>query len=192
MSGRPALFLDRDGVINEEIGYLHRFEDVRFVEGIVPLVQTANQLGYFVCVVTNQAGIGRGLYTEEQFQQLMRQMRAALELQGARLDAVYHSPFHPEHGLGEYRRETACRKPSPGMLLRAATEHGLDLGRSVMVGDRCSDMVAGAAAGIPQLYLVNSMERCTDIRYDTIDNLNPVTLHLTEKAHGISTHERRG
>ena len=159
MSGRPALFLDRDGVINEEVGYLHRFEDVRFVPGIVRLLQTANRLGMPTCVVTNQAGIGRGLYTEEQFHEVMRCMRAALAAEDAALDAVYYSPFHPEHGVGVYRRESACRKPLPGMLLQAAAEHRLDLARSTMVGDRCSDMAAGAAAGCRTCF------SCTPQRY---------------------------
>lgn len=182
MSGRVALFLDRDGVINEEIGYLHRFEEVRFVDGIVPLLQLANRLGVFTCVVTNQAGIGRGLYTEAQFQELMRRMRGALGEQGAVLDAVYHSPFHPEHGLGEYRRDTPCRKPAPGMLLQAAAEHGLDVGRSVMVGDRCSDMAAGAAAGVPDLFLLNSAEACTLPGVRPIERLEAVVAHLKQAA----------
>ncbi len=179
-AGSRALFLDRDGVINEEAGYLHRFEDVRFVDGIVPLLQTANRLGWFTCVVTNQAGIGRGLYSEQQFHDLMQAMRAALAEQEARLDAVYFSPFHPEHGLGEYRRDSDCRKPKPGMLLRAAEEHGLDLSRSAMVGDRCSDMQAGAAAGVPELYLLRGLERevCSQITCDFVDSLAQVNLRL--------------
>ena len=179
---RPALFLDRDGVINEEVGYLHRMEDVRFVPGIVALVQTANRLGMFVCVVTNQAGIGRGLYTEEQFQQLMQAMRAELSSQGAAIDAVYHSPFHPEHGLGEFCRETDCRKPRPGMLLRAAREHGLDPARSVMVGDRCSDIEAGTAAGVPTLFLMGDMDVCENLIFCRIDGLQTVTDYIERHA----------
>lgn len=183
MPGRPALFLDRDGVINEEIGYLHRFEEVRFVEGIVSLLQLANRLGVFTCVVTNQAGIGRGLYTEAQFQELMRRMREALAAQGAVLDAVYHSPFHPEHGIGAYRRETPCRKPAPGMLLQAAADHGLDVERSIMIGDRCSDMAAGAAAGVPHLFLLNSAETCDAPGITAIRRLDTVNAHLLRIAH---------
>ena len=173
---RRSLFLDRDGVINEEVGYLHRFADVRFVEGIVPLLRAANRHDWFTCVVTNQAGIGRGLYTEAQFDELMREMRQALAAKDARLDAVYFSPFHPEHGIGEYRRETDCRKPRPGMLLRAAHEHGLDLGRSIMVGDRCSDMEAGAAAGVPELYLVGNLEAagCLAVSCTVVDSLGQI------------------
>ncbi len=175
---QSALFLDRDGVINEEVGYLHRMQDVRFVPGIIPLLRTARELKMFVCVVTNQAGIGRGLYSETDFQTLMRSMRAALAADGAFLDAVYHSPFHPEHGLGEYRRDTECRKPKPGMLLQAALDHNLDLARSVMVGDRCSDLSAGAAAGVPRLYLVGKTEVCTGVEHVVVDGLQQITNDL--------------
>ena len=155
---RPALFLDRDGVINVDINFLYRPEECVFMEGIVPLLQTANRLGYFTCVVTNQSGIGRGLYTEADFHRLMEHMTAELRAQHAILDAVYFSPFHPVHGVGPYRRDTDCRKPQPGMLLRAAAEHSIDLRRSVLVGDRCSDLLAGKAAGVPHLFLFGSTE----------------------------------
>jgi D-glycero-D-manno-heptose 1,7-bisphosphate phosphatase len=174
---RPGLFLDRDGIINEDTNFLYKWEDCRFIEGIVPLIATANRLGYVVCVVTNQSGIGRGMYTEEDFHLLMKQMTAELLKQGARLDAVYFSPFHPVHGIGQYQRDTECRKPRPGMLLHAAEEHGIDLKRSIMVGDRCSDMGAGFAAGVPQLFLFGSTEPapCSgSIPYQKIDRLEVV------------------
>src|ERR1700733_13038705 len=104
MSGR-ALFLDRDGVVNEEVGYLHRTEEVRFVEGIFSLCRTAISLGYRLIVVTNQAGIARGFYTEADFHALMDFIQAELRTQGIRFDAVYHCPYHPEHGVGPYKRE---------------------------------------------------------------------------------------
>ncbi len=154
----PALFLDRDGVINEEIGYLHLPADVRWVDGIFSLVRTARALGYRVVVVTNQAGIARGLYSTEDFEALMQWMGEVFRAEGAGLDGVYHCPFHPEHGLGAWRREHEDRKPGPGMLLRAARELGLDLGRSVMVGDRCSDVAAANAAGLRQAFLLRGTE----------------------------------
>lgn len=155
---RPALFLDRDGVINEEVSYLYRTEDCVLVPGIASLLRTATQLGYFICVVTNQAGIGRGLYTEADFEALMAHIAAELAREDAHLDAVYFSPFHPVFGVGEYQRESTCRKPAPGMLLRAAEEHGLDLAKSVLVGDRCSDLMAGRAAGLQQMFLFGTTE----------------------------------
>lgn len=152
--GKRALFLDRDGVINEEVGYLHRPAEVRFVPGIFALLRAAKALGYATVVVTNQSGIARGLYTSEDFETLMRWMRERFQEQMITLDAVYHCPYHPEHGVGKWRREHPDRKPSPGMLLRAAREHGLDLAQSVMVGDRCSDVAAANAAGVREVMLL--------------------------------------
>lgn len=183
MNLRPALFLDRDGVINEEVNYLWRIEDCRLIPGIATLIRTANQLGIATIVVTNQAGIGRGMYTEDDFHRLMNHMQAELKAEGATLDAIYFSPFHPEHGLGDYKRVSDCRKPAPGMILRAAQEHGLDLARSAMIGDRCTDMDAGAAAGIPFLFLYGSTEEknCTkESLYRQIDTLEQVTPFLQQ------------
>ena len=179
---RPALFLDRDGVINEEIGYLHRFEDVRFVPGAADLIRAASTLGMPVIVITNQAGIGRGFYTEAQFHTLMQAMRQSLAQQNAHFEAVYFSPFHPEHGLGEYRRDTECRKPKPGMLLQAAREHGIDLAASVLVGDRCSDIQAGAAAGVPHRFLIHGTEPepCPSATYTPVENLAAVSSWLLD------------
>lgn len=157
MSGR-ALFLDRDGVINEEIGYLHRVEDVRFVNGIFSLCRVAAGLGYRLIVVTNQAGIARGFYTEADFESLMVWMRAAFRAEGVTLDAVYHCPFHPEHGVGRYKQEHDDRKPGSGMLRRGAREFAIELGKSVMVGDRCSDVAAANAAGLRQAFLMRGTE----------------------------------
>ena len=157
VSGR-ALFLDRDGVVNEEVGYLHRTEDIRFVDGIFSLCRTAVRLGYRLIVVTNQAGIARGYYSEADFDRLMEWMRLALRAEGVELDAVYYCPYHPEHGIGEYKREHEDRKPGTGMLRRAAREFGISLAESVMVGDRCSDIVAANTAGLRQAFLIRGTE----------------------------------
>jgi D-glycero-D-manno-heptose 1,7-bisphosphate phosphatase len=157
MSGK-ALFLDRDGVVNIEVGYLHRIEDVQFVSGIFSLCRTAMQLGYRLIVVTNQAGIARGFYTEADFEALMIWMRDALRTEGIELDAVYHCPYHPEHGVGQYRREHEDRKPATGMLQRAAREFGISLADSVIVGDRCTDIAAANSAGLRQAFLVSGTE----------------------------------
>jgi D-glycero-D-manno-heptose 1,7-bisphosphate phosphatase len=148
-----ALFLDRDGVINREVGSLHRR-----VEGIFSLCRTAVALGYRLVVVTNQSGIARGIYTQGDFDSLMEWMREAFVAEGAPLDAVYHCPYHPDHGVGEYRREHEDRKPGPGMLLRAGRDLGLDLAASVLVGDRCSDVAAAYAAGLRQAFLIEGTE----------------------------------
>ncbi len=153
-----ALFLDRDGVINHEVGYLCRAEDVRWVEGIFSLCRTAQELGYKLVVVTNQSGIARGYYTPEDFEALMQWMREEFAREGVTLDAVYHCPYHPEHGVGAWKREHEDRKPSPGMLRRGARELGVGLAESVMVGDRCSDVAAANAAGLRQAFLVSGTE----------------------------------
>jgi D-glycero-D-manno-heptose 1,7-bisphosphate phosphatase len=152
-----ALFLDRDGVINREIGYLHRWEDVVWVDGIFALCRTAVSLGYRLVVVTNQSGIARGLYTKSQFDALMEWMGERFAEEQVPLSAVYCCPYHPE-GKGELGREHEDRKPSPGMLLRAARDLSLDLAASVLVGDRCSDLAAANAAGLRQAFLLTGTE----------------------------------
>lgn len=153
-----ALFLDRDGVVNVEIGYLHRIEDVEFVPGIFSLCRTAMRLGYRLVVVTNQAGIARGYYSEADFATLTEWMRGELRVEGVELDAVYYCPYHPEHGIGEYRREHEDRKPGIGMLQRAVREFGVSLADSVMVGDRCSDIAAANSAELRQAFLMSGTE----------------------------------
>ena len=177
-----ALFLDRDGVINEEIGYLIRAEEVRFVPGIVSLCRAAQRLGYRLVVVTNQSGIARGYYTEGEFLALMEWMRGELGPQGVRLDAVYFCPYHPEHGIGPYRREHEDRKPSPGMLRRAAEDLGISLAASVLVGDRCSDVAAANAAGLRQTFLLQGTEEtpCSG-RYQGVASLAEVEVWLVNE-----------
>lgn len=182
MSGaHRALFLDRDGIVNEEVGYLHRPEDVRWVEGIAPLCRTAQTLGYKLIVVTNQSGIARGLYSEAEFHTLMDWMRAELEREDVHLDGVYFCPYHPHHGIGEYKREHEDRKPGPGMLLRAAREHDLDLSRSILIGDRCSDITAANSAGLQQAFLLRGTEAapCTG-SYTPVDSLTELEQWLRD------------
>jgi D-glycero-D-manno-heptose 1,7-bisphosphate phosphatase len=154
MTRRPALFLDRDGVINHDDGYTHRIEEFRFKDGIFELCARAQALGYALVVVTNQAGIGRGYYSEADFQRLTAWMLERFAERGIRFAGVEHCPDHPTHGLGAHRRENPRRKPGPGMLLDAAAAHGLDLARSAMIGDRVSDMQAALAAGVPTRILL--------------------------------------
>lgn len=144
----PALFLDRDGVINHDAGYTHRWEQFRFVDGIFALGRAAHARGYRIVVVTNQAGIGRGLYTEDDFHALTARMCERFAAEDAPIARVYFDPTHPEHGLGPYRRASAMRKPAPGMLLAARDELGIALAASVLVGDTPTDIEAGQRAGV--------------------------------------------
>lgn len=148
MKHRPALFLDRDGVINADHAYVCRQEDFEFVDGIFKLCRYAKKLGYLIFVVTNQAGIGRGFYTEQDFLKLTEWMCGIFSAEGVVIDKVYFCPFHPEHGVGKYKVNSPFRKPGPGMILQAAEEFGVDLARSVLVGDKETDIQAGIAAGV--------------------------------------------
>ena len=145
---KPALFLDRDGVINVDHGYVCKPYDFHFVEGIFELVAAANRAGYLVLVVTNQAGIGRGYYSVEGFLRLSEWMCDRLIVEGAPIADVFYCPFHPEHGVGDCKIDSFDRKPNPGMLLHAANVHGIDMKRSIMIGDKDSDMQAALNAGV--------------------------------------------
>jgi D-glycero-D-manno-heptose 1,7-bisphosphate phosphatase len=145
---RRAAFLDRDGVINVDRGYVFRRQDFEFVAGALGACARLHRLGFVLVVTTNQSGIGRGLYTEDDYRRLTDWMQAQFAAAGAPLAGVYHCPHHPEARLAEYRFACACRKPAPGMLLAAARDLGLDLSRSILFGDKASDMTAAAAAGV--------------------------------------------
>lgn len=147
-AGRRAVFLDRDGVINVNHGYVHTPEATDWVPGIFDFSRAARHAGYLLIVVTNQAGIARGFYSREQFVAYTQWQHARFESEAAPLLATYYCPHHPVFGLGEYHVECECRKPKPGMLLAAAERYGIDLGRSIMLGDKVSDMEAARAAGI--------------------------------------------
>lgn len=144
---RKAVFLDRDGTINEEREYLSRVEDFSLIEGAAEAISLLGDAGFLVVVVTNQSGIGRGYYSEEDFENINRHMASELEKHGAKVNASYFCPHHPSHGKGKYKAECDCRKPLPGMLLKAAADLGIDLASSWMVGDKKSDIDAGIAAG---------------------------------------------
>lgn len=153
---RPALFLDRDGVINVEKNYVHHIEDFEFLDGIFDLCRAASKSNMPIVVVTNQAGIGRGYYSEAQFLTLTDWMRARFEEEGVHVAAVYYCPYHPDQGVGKYRKESFDRKPNPGMFLRARDELGLDLACSILIGDKASDIAAAKAAGVGLSVLLGS------------------------------------
>lgn len=145
---RPALFLDRDGVVNVEKNYLHKVEDFEFIAGIFDLCRKYQDLGYLIIIVTNQSGIARGYYSEADFTQLTAWMLDAFQEQGIAIEAVYHCPHHPD-----ISGTCSCRKPEPGMLLEAAKTHAIDLKRSLLVGDSERDIIAAHRAGVEETYL---------------------------------------
>lgn len=171
---RPALFLDRDGVINVDYGYVFKPECFHFIEGIFELVAAANRLDYLVVVITNQAGIGRGFYTESDFQIVTDWMLSQFVKRGVHIDAVYFCPHHPEAVIEQYRQESDMRKPAPGMLLKAAADLNIDLKTSIIVGDKDSDMQAGLAAGV-QFLLQFNKENGVGVR---IEHLRDVLLYM--------------
>ena len=156
MRSRRAAFLDRDGVINVDHGYVVRREDFAFVPGVFDAARRLHAGRWALVVVTNQSGIGRGLYTEQDFRTSADWMRQRFADEGAPLAGVYFCPHHPTDALGSYRRDCDCRKPGPGMFLQAARELGIDLEGSAMFGDRHSDLAAARAAGVPHRFLLGT------------------------------------
>ena len=151
-----AVFLDRDGVINVDSGYVGDWDSFVFLPGVIQAMRALCDAGYALVIVTNQSGIGRGFYTEEDFQVLTERMCNELSRHGVSIAGVYFCPHLPEAALPQYRKTCDCRKPKPGLIHGALEELDIDLTRSVMVGDKNSDMQAALAAGIPQRYQVVS------------------------------------
>jgi len=161
---KKALFLDRDGVINIEKNYVYRIEDFEFIDGIFDLVRVAQQQDYLPVIITNQAGIGRGYYGEDDFQLLTQWMIKEFSHQGVDIAAVYHCPYHETAGIGEYKKASFDRKPNPGMLLRARDDLQLDLEQSSFIGDKWGDLEAGKSAGVETLVLYADTEEPTTVK----------------------------
>ena len=151
---RRAVFLDRDGVINRDFGYVGSIERFEFLPDVPWALKTLKALGYATIVVTNQSGIARGMYTEYDHIDVMDFMQQELQKTGAELTSHYYCPHHPEAQVEFYRRNCYCRKPGPGMLIKAQIDLGIDLIHSIMVGDHLSDLRAGAAVQMRNLVLV--------------------------------------
>jgi D-glycero-D-manno-heptose 1,7-bisphosphate phosphatase len=141
-----AVFLDRDGTLTRDSGYSFRVEELELLENVVPGLRLISMLNYRLIVVTNQSGIARGRFSEEQMHAFNDAMSERLESQGVRLDAIYHCPFHPDARVPQYRQESRLRKPLPGMLEQAAADFGLQLSECFIIGDKKSDALAGKAA----------------------------------------------
>lgn len=185
---QSALFLDRDGVINVDRGYVYRIEEFEFTPAIFELARfAAQELRWLIVVTTNQAGIGRGYYTEEDYQTLTRWMCGRFERENAPIARVYHCPYHPVHGIGHYRLDHPWRKPRPGMILQAAADLNLDLANSALVGDKMSDIDAGVTAGIGLCILVDRRGHPTDSETPT----HEVVADLTEAIRLLREHRRR-
>ena len=160
----PALFLDRDGVVNIDKHYLYKIEDFEFVDGIFGLCHHYLQKGYKIIIVTNQSGIAQGFYTEADYKKLTDWMINQFKQQSIPITAVYHCPHHPK-----INGECECRKPKPGMLIRAAKEHNIDLSNSIIIGDKQSDIEAGSAAGI-LVYILQAQTCIKDYTFTHYQN----------------------
>ena len=156
---RAAIFLDRDGTICEEVGYVNHLSRSRLLPGSLEAIRLINQAGLLAVVTTNQSGVARGYFSEDLVEAVHAQLLSAVSSGGARLDAIYYCPHHPSEGSPPWRAACDCRKPKPGMILRAAREHGIDLAGSYVVGDSVVDIEAGAAAGLPGVLVLTGYGR---------------------------------
>ena len=157
---RPAVFFDRDGVLNVDHGYVCRPEQFEWISGAIQAIRWCNNHGYLVFVVTNQSGIARGYYGETEFYALTTWMQAELAAAGAHIDAIYHCPHHPTQGVGVLRSDCRCRKPNPGLLEQALSEWDVDKEQSLLIGDNASDVEAARQVGIAgHLFSGGSLEQ---------------------------------
>lgn len=164
-----ALFLDRDGVVNKEKNYLYQIENFEFIDGIFETCKYFQDKGYLIVIITNQAGISRGKYTEEDYQILTKWMVEEFAKNDIKISRAYHCPHHPE-----FSGECTCRKPNPGMIFQAQNEFDIDLAQSILVGDKNSDIEAGLNAKIYGNYLVQTGHKIKDNIFNVsiIRNLN--------------------
>lgn len=151
---RKVIFLDRDGTINIEKSYLHKWEDFEFEKNAIEGLKELKNLGYEFIVVTNQSGIGRGYYTEEDLVTLNNQMTEKLKEFGIEILECFYCPHHPEKGIGKYKVDCNCRKPNPGMLLEGIKKYDVDIENSFMIGDKKGDLEAGKKAGLKSILVL--------------------------------------
>jgi len=138
---QKAIFLDRDGTINEEMGYINHPDRFKIFSFVAESIKIFNQSGFLVIIITNQSGIARGYYSETMVQNLHYRLITEMKNQGAQIDAIYYCPHHPTEGRGEYRLECDCRKPKPGLILKAVQQHNISLAASYLIGDRYQDII---------------------------------------------------
>ena len=162
---RPCVFLDRDGTVNEEVGYLHEPEKISLIPGAAQAIKKLNILGCLVVCISNQAGVARGYYSIDAVHEVHQKLEELLEEGGAHLDRIYFCPHHPTEGQYPYRINCECRKPGSGMLLKAAVELNIDLKRSYLIGDRLSDIQAAKNAGLKAILVL------TGYGYKDLENI---------------------
>jgi D-glycero-D-manno-heptose 1,7-bisphosphate phosphatase len=180
---KPAVFLDRDGVINVDHGYVHDEHDFEFIEGVFEATKKLKEMGYMLVLVTNQSGVARGMFSEERFMSLTQWMDWNFIDHGVEFDGIYYCLHHPEHGIGEYKQDCDCRKPKPGMFISARDYLKIDMDNSVMVGDKAEDMMAAEAAGVGTKILVRTGKPVTEkgeaLATTVLDSIKDVPAYLS-------------
>jgi len=181
---KPAVFLDRDGVINVDHGYVHDEHDFEFIEGVFEATKKLKEMGYLLVLVTNQSGIARGKFSEERFLSLTQWMDWNFVDNGVEFDGIYYCPHHAEHGQGKYKEDCDCRKPKPGMFNSAREFLKIDMEKSVMVGDKAEDMMAAQAAGVGTRILVRTGKPVSDqgesLASAVLDSIKDVPAYLAK------------
>ncbi len=161
----PAVFLDRDGTLNVDVDFLDSVEHLELIPGAAEAVRIFNRLGKKVIVVSNQSGVARGYFDEQRVREINQTLLYRFTAEGARIDAIYYCPHHPDFGEPHYRRNCNCRKPEPGMFLQAAEEHEIDLEKSYMIGDKYSDIEAGKRLSMVSILVLTGNGRRHYLRY---------------------------
>jgi D-glycero-D-manno-heptose 1,7-bisphosphate phosphatase len=185
-----AVFLDRDGNINRDVGYPHSYEQIEIYPYSFEAIRKINQAGLLAVIVTNQSGVGRGLITEPELRDIHDRMTEALRRQGASIDGVFYCPHHADSEIPAYARECDCRKPNPGMGLKAAAELGIDTRRSYMVGDKVEDIEFGINLGATPVLVLTGYGK-TSLERLKSRGITPahVAPHLLDAVNWILEHE---
>jgi D-glycero-D-manno-heptose 1,7-bisphosphate phosphatase len=173
---RPAIFLDRDGTVSEEVGYINHIDRFRIIPGAPEAIRQINQSGYLAVLVTNQAGVARGLFPESLVEAVHRRLVRELKDAGAHLDGIYFCPHHPLEGPAPYRKACDCRKPAPGMIHRAVRDLNIDLSRAFMVGDNLSDLKLADNAGIPGVLVLTGYGKGVRERLRRDESVKPARI----------------
>ncbi len=177
-SMNKGIFLDRDGVINEDLGYVSTIKDFVFKRGIFKTLIAAQKKGYKLFVITNQSGIGRGLYSEKDYRMLTKWMTNEFKKRGIIISDCMHSPYHPEEGIGKYKKNHITRKPNPGMINLLSKKYSIDLPSSILIGDKISDLEAGKRAKIGLNFLISDKIKINPLEYNSLKFIN--ISHISE------------
>ena len=173
-----ALFLDRDGVINKDYGHVHSKENFEFKEGIFELTESALASGYSIFVITNQAGIAKGYYTEKEFQLFTQWIDKQFQAHNIKITKTYYCPHHPDYGNEQYRRICRCRKPGSELFERAVTDFSIDMRKSIMIGDKLSDIEAAKDAGVGRLILLDNDINVSNDIYEVYKDLQEIRANI--------------